>query len=368
MPLPNARYQLLFLLVATVLLATTLSLPGVAGEDTALAGSPMAGAAADSGSPQVLVTGGTDELIEMLKAEDWWGEEKRGEQMMVPHLILTGINPNWNTNAQSLTVQDKKELFYRLMLPLVLHANGMVTDYRAGLQQARAELKADGKVSPGSLELLQRLVILLPGSEEQYADALSVDNPELAEMIDDLLYRVDTVPAGLALGQAAYESGYGTSRFAREGNSLFGQWTYRGDGIVPGKQRKHLGNHQIKAFDWPFDSVRGYFINLMTHPAYEDFRRIRARLREQGKPLDSLVLADGLMRYSERGQEYVRSLKGMIRHNGLERADNAAFRDEPVRFIISEDSPEDADKLRGEIEEMRNNGEVELIVERMRLD
>ena len=174
---------------------------------------------------------------------------------------------------------------------------------------------------------------------------------------------------GLPLGQAAYESGYGTSRFTAEGNSLFGQWTYKGDGLKPKEQRRSTkGDHRIKAFDWPFDSVRGYFINLMSHPAYEDFRHLRAQLRAEGKPLDSLVLADGLMRYSERGQAYVDILKGMIRHNNLYLADKAVLRDEPVRFILNEQGPEAAKKLRADIEVMRASGELQDIIDSMRLD
>ncbi len=166
--------------------------------------------------------------------------------------------------------------------------------------------------------------------------------------------RVDIIPPALALGQAAYESGYGTSRFAVEGNSLFGQWTYKGDGIKPKQQRTSTkGDHRIKAFEWPFDSVRGYFVNLMTHPAYEDFRHLRAELREAGKPLDSLVLADGLVKYSERGQEYVDSLKGIIRVNNLDITDHAVFRDEPIRFVVCGESPENAALLEATIRQMR---------------
>jgi Bax protein len=172
----------------------------------------------------------------------------------------------------------------------------------------------------------------------------------------------------LALGQAAYESGYGTSRFAHQGNSLFGQWTYGGDGIAPENKREEKGNYGIAAFEWPFDSVRGYFLNLMSHPAYEDLRRLRADMRAAGKPLDSLTLADGLIRYSERGQEYVDSLKGMIRKNGLDIADNAVFRDEPLRFFLSEETVEDADAKMKEIGDARASGELAEIYARMRLE
>ena len=105
--------------------------------------------------------------------------------------------------------------------------------------------------------------------------------------------------------------------------------------MAPEQQRKELGDHKIAAFTWPFDSVRGYFLNLSTHPAYEDFRKIRAEMRKKGKPLNSLALADGLLSYSERGQEYVDTLKGIIRVNNLHITDDAVFRDEPIRFIVS---------------------------------
>jgi len=204
---------------------------------------------------------------------------------------------------------------------------------------------------------------------EEEIEALTADHAEMQSMLDALMYRVDIVPAGLALGQAAYESGYGTSRFAVEGNSLFGQWTYKNEGIKPREQRKSSkGDHRIKAFEWPFDSVRGYFINLCSHPAYEDFRRLRADLRAAGKPLDSMVLADGLLRYSERGKEYVDSLKGIMRVNHLDIADNAVFRDEPLRFLVSEASWEDVETMKVRIKDAEESGELAEIIERMRLE
>lgn len=176
------------------------------------------------------------------------------------------------------------------------------------------------------------------------------------------------IPPGLALGQAAYESGYGTSRFAVEGNALFGQWTFGGEGLVPEKQRSKLGDHRIAAFDWPFDSVRGYFINLSSHPAYEELRRLRAELKAAGKPVTSLALADGLIRYSERGQEYVDTLKGIIRVNELDIADDAMFRDETMRYLVPAEDQADAEKLREEIEALRESGELAKIIARMQLE
>jgi uncharacterized FlgJ-related protein len=265
-------------------------------------------------------------------------------------------------------VPQKKEIFYRLMLPLIVHANYMVMERRAVLTRMQTTLAAGGEIPEDDMETLRSGAVLLRITSLDEAAELTQSSDELPAVIEEALYKLDIIPAGLALGQAAYESGYGTSRFAVEGNALFGQWVYGGKGLVPEQQRTDLGDHRIAAFDWPFDSVRGYFINLMSHPAYEDFRRIRAQLRADGQPLSSLVLADGLTSYSERGQEYVDTLKGMIRVNRLDIADGAIFRDEPMRFVVGAENAAAAAELREEIEGLRASGDLDLIIARMRLE
>jgi uncharacterized FlgJ-related protein len=319
-------------------------------------------------SQDVIVFASIDEAIEWLQTENFWGEERRDEQLEVPRVILTGINPRWRQEAQQLPVPHKKEIFYRSMLPLILHANSMALDRRASLLKIKEAHESGGEITTDDLEQLRSGAVLLRVVDMETAATLGPADENFAKVIDELLYKVDIVPAGLALGQAAYESGYGTSRFAVEGNALFGQWTYGGKGLVPEQQRKSLGDHRIAAFDWPFDSVRGYFINLMSHPAYEDFRRLRAEARAAGRPFESMELADGLIRYSERGQEYVDTLKGIIRVNGLDIADDAVFRDEPMRFSIGAEDEAAANALRSDIEAMRASGELAQIVERMRLE
>jgi len=317
---------------------------------------------------EVIVFGSVDDVIEWLKAEDWWGEENRGEQLDVPHAMITGINPNWRETSQKLPVPEKKAIFYRLMLPLIVHANDMVLTRRAALIEVRDRLAAGEELSAADLDALRAGLVMLRVVDADAAPSLTAADEKLPAMIEEALYKLDVIPAGLVLGQAAYESGYGTSRFAAEGNALFGQWTFGGDGIVPGEQRRDLGDHRIAAFDWPFDSVRGYYINLMTHPAYEEFRRLRAELRAAGKPLSSLVLADGLINYSERGQEYVDTLKGMIRVNHLDVADGAKFRDEPVRFLLGAKDGASVAEMQKEIERLRKSGELATIIARMRLE
>lgn len=321
-----------------------------------------------AGAQEVIVFGSTDEVADWLRAENWWGESLRAEELEVPRAVITGINPRWRQTAQQLSVAEKKEVFYRFMLPLVVLANELVLTRRASLEEARMQVEAGGELSPDTLEQLRDGAVLLHILSRDEAQSLPSGGAKVLDVIDEALYRLDVIPAGLVLGQAAYESGYGTSRFAIEGNALFGQWTFGGGGIVPEQQRAALGDHRIASYDWPFDSVRGYFLNLSSHPAYEDFRRLRAELKAKNQPLTSLALADGLIHYSERGQEYVDTLKSMIRVNGLDAADNAVFRDEPMRFLVVAGDPEAAADIREEVERMRASGELEGVIERMRLE
>ena len=316
---------------------------------------------------EVVVLSGLDETIAWFEKQEFWGETKHADQIEVPRAIIVAISERWRKNARNLPVATKKEIFYRFMLPLVVHANTMVLDRRERLTNMKKMLEKGNRLAEADAAWLREIAVVLRIADREQVEQ-AVDSAALGKIIDQALYKLDVIPPGLALGQAAYESGYGTSRFAVQGNALFGQWTFGGDGLTPQQQRKQLGDHRIASFDWPFDSVRGYFINLSAHPAYADFRRIRAEAKAKGKKLSSLVLADGLKNYSERGQAYVDTLKGIIRKNRLQVADNAVFKDEPMRFVLGAPDAAAARKLRADIEAMRKSGELEKIRARMRLE
>ena len=146
-----------------------------------------------------------------------------------------------------------------------------------------------------------------------------VDNSKL----DELLQRVDIIPPSLALAQGAMESGWGTSRFAIQGNSLFGQWDFSGNGIKPGKQRSELGNYTIAAYDNPQASIDAYMFNLNTHRAYKRLRENRAELRNKNKQLSGWELAKTLDKYSERGNVYIKDLHNIMRFNKRNSTDQA---------------------------------------------
>ena len=316
---------------------------------------------------EVRVFAGHDQAMAWMESIGWWGEDLRAEQQQVPRTLLIAISPAWRDAAAEMPVPVKKEFFYRCLLPLVSHANWLVRQRRAWLMDRRAEIDKGNAPSGENLENLRLFATTLRVKTDEEAAAVT-EPGEWLNIIDELLYRLDEIPPGLAIGQAAYESGWGTSRFTVEGNALFGQWTYGGEGMAPKQQRKELGDHKIASFTWPFDSVRGYFLNLSTHPAYDEFRKIRAKLRKSGKPLTSLALADGLISYSERGQEYVDSLKSLIKSNGFDLADTSVPRDEPLAFAMGAADEKAAQSMRDDFEKMKADGKFDQLVAEMRLE
>ncbi len=145
-----------------------------------------------------------------------------------------------------------------------------------------------------------------------------VSNKDLAT----LKIRMDEVPVSLAIAQAAKETGWGTSRFAQEGNALFGQWTYSGDGIKPaGSDSKDT--HKVMRFKILKASVRAYQRNLNTHKSYKEFRKVRAIQRDVFGTLNSIELVNYLDKYAETGEEYIKILKKIIEQNKLKDFDDA---------------------------------------------
>jgi len=201
-------------------------------------------------------------------------------------------------------VDKKKSLFFRTLLPIILAENETLVDLRANV--VRLLGKGLSNLSDGERGWLRAI-----------ASQYKVDSIETESAQRRLLQRVDTLPTALVLAQAANESAWGTSRFARLGNNLFGQWTYQESlGIIPLK-RPDGAAYAVRAFPSLDASVRAYLRNLNTNSAYEKLRLMRQRMREAGEPLDAHRLATGLAAYSSRGEEYIQELQLMMRGNGL---------------------------------------------------
>jgi Bax protein len=196
-------------------------------------------------------------------------------------------------------------LFFRTLLPLVVVENERLRAERRWL----AEVMRNGYLATFAQRArLQRLL-----------DAYGMERDAMidADLLERLYRRIDVIPPGLVLAQAANESGWGTSRFSREVNNLFGEWTYRAEhGVVP-LRRRDGASHYVRRFDSLRHSVRSYLNNLNRNRAYRSLRALRASLRRQGREPDALILAGGLARYSARGGAYVAEIRTMIRSNGL---------------------------------------------------
>lgn len=208
--------------------------------------------------------------------------------------------------------EQRKKLFFKTVLPLILKVNNEITSNRARLLKIRATA-SDIKSAPAADRLWLAAM----------TDRFKVKSGKLAE----LQRRMDAVPPSLAMAQAAEESGWGTSRFALEGNALFGQWTFSSVGGIIPRGREDGQTHSIKTFSQLLDAVRAYVYNLNTHRAYREFRQERAALRTRGGSLDGNELAGTLTRYSERGDKYVRSIRSIIRVNKLRDFDGLTLSD-----------------------------------------
>ena len=199
--------------------------------------------------------------------------------------------------------KKRKNLFIQIILPLVIKENNYIKIDRKKL------FKILNKSKNTEVEK-----IWLNLKIKQYG----VVNKDLST----LKIRMDEIPISMTIAQAAKETGWGTSRFAQEGNALFGQWTWSGEGIKPLGASNNT-THKVMKFKVLQASVKAYQRNLNTHSSYKNFRSARAELRDEGKKLDSMILSTHLDKYAETGQEYVKILQQIIRQNNLTDFDDA---------------------------------------------
>ena len=223
----------------------------------------------------------------------------RAGQKVKP-IYLTKLPKDLNTLGDT---KKKRELFIKIVLPLILDENKKITEDREKL------FKILGK----NFNTVGERVWLNRRFKEY-----KIEDHDLAK----LKMRMDIIPVSIALAQAANESGWGTSRFALEGNALFGQWTWSKKGILP-KEQDPDQTHKIMQFQILKASVRAYKNNLNTHNAYAEFREVRAQLRQENKKITGLDLTKYLKNYAAIGEKYVRILEDIIEKNSLTDFDNA---------------------------------------------
>jgi len=234
----------------------------------------------------------------------------RNFQNFVPRLYLKNLPPDI---ADIESIKKRKQFFIKAILPVILRINEDIIEARERLTK---------------LKKTSELGIALTKSQNIWINRLAERYETTPEDWDSLLSRIDIVPPSLAIAQAAEESGWGTSRFAREGNALFGQYTFvASDGMLPEK-REHGEQHLIRSYSSLFEAVGSYMHNLNYHPAYAEFRQERKYLRDNAMGLDGIQLVGKLIRYSERGTKYIEAIRHIIRSNDLSPLDHARLHED----------------------------------------
>lgn len=250
----------------------------------------------------VMQVANTSELTQAFRQHEYTlAQARRGQP--VPPLQIDRVPGDL---VQVRDGNERKELFIKALLPMVLEVNERVLAERAHLQRLR-----DRHAAGRGLSVIERMWLA------EVADRYGAPSADF----DELFKRVDVVPPSMAIAQAGVESGWGTSYAARVGNSLFGQIQ------VSGRHSVAVPWQPGRAMPQPFaslaESVEAYVMNLNTHFAYGEFRAERSRLRTAGKEPDGYHLIGQLLRYSELGQRYINFVRNVIRENGLSDLDSA---------------------------------------------
>ena len=202
----------------------------------------------------------------------------------VPPLILQNLPADLNTIQSS---KLRKSIFFKSLLPMILLANDEIRVEREQLLIINQQLSQREKLDESQLQILSTL-------SKRYKVKSDLTQPK--KTVAQLLNRIDIIPVDLALAQAANESAWGTSRFSRVANNLFGEWTFvPGQGIIP-QGRPEGETYEVQKFSTVYDSVRSYLQNLNTHSAYKHLRHLRSESRKSGQSLKGLKLAEGLLR------------------------------------------------------------------------
>jgi Bax protein len=244
----------------------------------------------------------------------------RGRRLAAVTAVAAGLglwfwtaDPGLPDPSAFATVAERKAAFVDYLLPRVEAVNAEIRADRERLQEIRAQLGDNGDAGYFDERWLREL-----------AEDYELDPPDEpgVDFADRLLRRVDVIPPSLVLAQAAEESGWGSSRFARHGNNLFGMRRYDGSGLVP-KRRRRGASYTVAIYDSVRESVEAYVHNLNTKGSYRRLRSIRRGLRRRHQPLSGYALASGLEDYSQRGSDYVASIQAIISAGNLSRYDAA---------------------------------------------
>lgn len=247
--------------------------------------------------------------IKILASRGFDIQQIRKNKATVPAVYFTSL-PRELTRIKDVKI--KKELFFSSLLPPILKVNDTIRQDRKKLKKIILKITLDSDVTEPEYYWLTQKLRQYKVKVRDVRDFID----RSGEILDELLIRMNIIPPELALAQAAQESGWGTSRFAQQGNALYGQWTWgSGCGMVPAR-RDDGKTHRMKCFKNIIEAVDSYMLNLNTNSAYATLRLERRVFRDD-QQIDVIPLVESLINYSEEGQEYVEKIKNIIRINRL---------------------------------------------------
>jgi len=253
----------------------------------------------------------SDQINKKSKVIKWSNQVLRSieNQLPVPRMYFSSIPKNIN----EYKIFEKKKVFLSILLPIALRGNELALEERKLLKVAfltnniykieyfakKYKVKNFTKINFGSLNSLQ-----------------------LSNIKKELLIKVNRIPVSMIIAQAIIESGWGSSRFAQEGNALFGEWTWKNnDGIKPNGNLD--ANFAVKSFKNISESLNSYILNLNRHPAYTEMRNYRSMMFKAGKDITGYDTAAYLENYAEIGLAYVEKVNDMIKNNKLYKFENS---------------------------------------------
>ena len=245
-----------------------------------------------------------DEMLEIFKKYEFSVDSFLNDESA--NLIIFSSLPDDFMEIKS--VNERKKLFINTLLPIIYSENLKILEDRKKILDWWNESQGENFSRDFWPSWLFEL-------SEKYETSDS--------NLGNLLMKVDVIPISMALAQAAIESGWGTSRYLREGNAIYGQYTFEKDKGIRPERRESNEKFFIKKFSNLSESTRSYFKNINTHRAYDDFREERKKLRMNGVKLSGVKLVKFLTSYSERRDEYVKDVENIIQSNNFMKFDNS---------------------------------------------
>ena len=253
----------------------------------------------------------TDDLNKIFDKQKYYISSVR-DKKLVPNISINKFPKDFNLISST---KDKKSLFIRSLLPLIISENNKIIE-------ANKRIK---KIDNNTFEYIAR-------DDALWLKKQFKNYKVKSHHIDDLIAKVDIIPVSIALAQAAIESGWGTSRFVSEGNALFGQWSwFKGSGIIP-KKRDADETYEIKSFENLRQSVAAYMKNLNSHNNYSEFRVIRNNYRINNSEINSINLIKYLSNYAE-NTDYSKILERIIKKNNLQEFDQVEIYLLPYKLV-----------------------------------